>query len=96
MSAARLLSWRVGHGLALETRAGLFEILAQRDGTVFRLANNCPVDNFESNSRTAQRLDQLFAKHEAALRWLNERALDADPAAYRSQWWALTDELKGE
>jgi hypothetical protein len=104
MSDATLLSWRVGHGLALETRSGLFEVLAQRDGSTLRLVNSCPVDhcapgipgNFEYGSRTAQRLDQLFTKYEAKLRELNELSLETDPAVYRSQWWALKTELKGE
>lgn len=104
MSDATLISWRVGHGLALETRGGLFEVLAQRDGTTLRLVNGLPVDccapghpgSFGVRGRTAQHLDRLFAKYEDKLRQLNELSLEDDPAVYRSRWWALRTELKGE
>jgi len=96
MSAATLLSWRVGHGLALETRGGLFEILADKNGPTVRLVNSMIVPAFESNSRTAQRLDQLFGEHEGKLRQLNELSQHADPTAYRAAWWLIKSELKGD
>ena len=96
MSAATLFCWQTGHGLSLETRAGIHEVVAMRDGTVRRLVNACRADEWPGNSRTAQRLEALFQKCRDQLEQLNERSHDTDPAVYRSLYWKLKGELKGE
>lgn len=96
MSAATLFCWQAGHGLCLETRAGIHEVVALRDGTARRLVNACHVDAWPDNSRTAQRLEALFQKYRSQLEQLNERSHDTDPAVYRSLYWKLKGDLKGE
>ena len=96
MSATTLICWQTGHGLSLETRAGIHEVLAQRDGSTRRLVNSCHVDEWPDNSRTAQRLEALFQKYHEQLEQLNERNSDTDPAVYRSLYWKLKGDLKTE
>ena len=96
MSATTLICRQTGHGLCLETRAGVYEVLAQRDGSTCRLVNACRVDGWPDNSRTAQRLEALFQKCRDQLEQLNERSHDTDPAVYRSLYWKLKGDLKGE
>lgn len=96
MSATTLICWQTGHGLCLETRAGIHEVLAQRNGSTRRLVNACHVDDWPDNSRTAKRLEALFQKYRGRLEELNERSFDTDPAIYRSLYWKLKGELKGE
>ena len=96
MSATTLICWQTGHGLCLETRAGIHEVLAQRDGSTRRLVNAHHVDEWPDNSQTARRLEALYQKHRVALLELNERSHDTDPAVYRSLYWKLKGELKAE
>ena len=102
MSDATLFSWNAGHGLALETRAGLYEIVqANRWPTgngerAVRLCNSIVVDAWLDNSRTAARLEEIYKKFETTLRALNVLSAEADPTEYRALYWRTKQELKGE
>lgn len=96
MSATTLICWQNAHGLCLETRAGIHEVLAQRDGSTRWLVNMCDVNVWPDNSWTAKRLEALFQKYRGRLEELNERRFDTDPAIYRSLYWKLKGDLKGE
>lgn len=96
MSAATLFCWQTGHGLSLETRAGIHEVVAMRDGTVRRLVNACRVDEWPGNSRTAQRLEELFQKYWYKLVKMNQFSHDTNPEAYRALFWEIKADLKGE
>lgn len=96
MSATTLICWPAGHGLSLETRAGIHEIIALRGGSTRRLVNSCYVGEWPDHSRTARRLEALFQKYREQLEQLNERSHDTDPAVYRSLYWKLKGDLKTE
>lgn len=96
MSAATLICWQAGHGLCLETRSGIHEVLALRDGSTRRLVNACHVDEWPDNSRTAQRLEELFQKYWYKLVKMNQFSHDTNPEAYRALFWEIKADLKGE
>lgn len=99
MSDARLICWPAGHGLALETRSGLYEALVDVKGDDVRLVNSIPVDAWPEHSRTAQRLEQLFQGVREKLVEMNRLRAATDDAGvteYRRLYWEIRTILKGE
>ena len=100
MSAARLLCWAIGHGLSLETRGGLFEVIVAkvpgRFKSPLRLSNSILVDKFPANSRTAKRLEELFGKYQEQLETLNALSFDEDKTEYNKLYWEVRSGLKGD
>lgn len=100
MSATKLLCWAIGHGLAFETRGGLFEIIVPkvpgRFKSPIRIANSIIVERFPPNSQTAGRLEQLFEKYQGRLEALNVANLDQNKTEYNRLYWDLRNGLKGD
>lgn len=97
MSDARLLCWPTGHGLALETRGGMFEALVDaKSGRSVRFCNSLPVDGWPENSRTAGRLEDLFTKVRGELAEMNELRASDLVEAYRAKFWEVREILKAE
>jgi hypothetical protein len=101
VSAADLFAWKVGHGIRLETRSGMYEILVDsRSKAVVRLVNSMLVEEWPEHSLTAQQLDGLFDKFFGALHELNAARDDAgrtaDPSAYHRLYRKINSAIKGE
>lgn len=102
MSDATLLCWRFGHGVALETRSGLYEVLVDAKGQDVRLVNAVQVDEWPDHSRTAKRLEELFQLVRPKLVEMNRlrgesQVTDVNlPGEYRTLYWAVRATLKGE
>lgn len=96
MSDARLLCLAGRQGLSFETRGGLYEITIDLHGTIVRTVNCQQVASFEPNSRTGQRLEELFEKYQDQLATLNTRSFDEDKTEYNKLYWEVRNGLKGE
>ena len=101
MSNATLLCWRFGHGVALETRSGLYEALVNVKGLDVRLVNSIPVDEWPDHSRTAKRVEELFQLVRPELIEMNQLLaghfadLPGQVTEYRTLYWAVRATLKG-
>jgi hypothetical protein len=100
MSNATLLCWRFGHGVALETRSGLYEALVNAKGLDVRLVNSIPVDEWPDHSQTAKRVEDLFQLVRSELAEMNrlrgepDADLPGQVAEYRTLYWAVRAKLK--
>ena len=96
MSAAKLLCQPGRQGLSFETRGGLYEITIDLRGTIVRTVNCQQVASFESNSRTAKRLEELFGRYKEALEQLNQLASKEDRTEFNQAYWNIRSTLKGD
>lgn len=96
MSATQLRCLAGRHGLSFETRAGIYEITIDLHGTIVRTVNCQQLASFDPNSRTGQRLEQLFEKYRGELEDLNAAGLLLDATEHRRIYWDVRNGLKGD